>query len=652
MIVLLLCVVCVVTLDVDVSHCDGAADAQELRRYANNYDSLPMPKTRIRWSQLDTIEFSLALPFVAAPFRYILSFDPIEQDAESSIPQLRHPTRCSSLFGATLATASSAESDKEFDTSDDNQLFDSWTFAPNANFPRAFSSADKYSANHVSNRSVWRAVPVDCAHVRYTATLKLDDLAQCHNSLTTLLLNDGTTHATLASLFVAGVAEHSRHIFYQHRYNIVLYTDTQGNAAMLFDSATDFDVVVRSISSEEGSLSLKLQTISSAHELPLELSSINARQPFDATNGGDFAEPVQLHVRSKTSDPYGDSSAAFQNWEFSSDTTTSNYNGQYALVFTRGDTAELVDLLVRIDDAPAVTDAQLTAAHGAIAQHKPDDPTIHKGNFKHGERVCMQSFILLPDDISQHTEVELLEAALCPDVPADGTAAAAATTTTTVATTSSEFLCRNHTHGVVLFANGKPARPDVSLVWPGAYGPSSVALCFNASATVVDAQRRTVVNSEQRYEARVALHAHNAAAKQASVAWHANRREAAERAVGVTPRHLQKRAVLVRSQFSFSSDAASGGAFASGDLERSFEVARNAGVLDKHELQVYRFFVERSETLVHGVTDSEAVITITVIVAIVVLVVMCYVCFAYRRQREIEKRGVSTIDRIASHWQK
>jgi len=646
--------------DVDVRHCDGAGDAQALERHKRLYESnreLPHPKVHLLWPALDTLQFSVTLPYVPGFMRYVLSFEPVSRDPEEAARFFGHPTRCSSIFGATSArVASPTDGSSDFDTSDDALVGDlgAWDYAPNANVPHAFSDADAYPANFVSNFTAWRAAPTDCAHVRYTARFTLDELEACGRAVVSVPL-DGGVHVTLGTLHILGMTRVHSHS-YEHAYDLSLYTDAEGNAALLFDNAPAADVLVRSIGSSDDGLSLQLQTAVYAPQ-PLELLSVTPRQAFDAASG-DLAAPPLLHARESKSAPYKAPDALLQNWDFDTESAAAGYDGQYALLFgpenavpssSMADSVRsLTELMVRIDDSPAATRSQLARVHGSIAQHRPDTAEAHDGAFRHGDRICMQSYLMLPSDLVQHAEIELLEALLC---PADDTAAAQ----TAPSSDEREFVCRNHTHGSVLYEAGKARRDDVELVWPGAYGPSSVALCFDASATLLDDQRRSVVRTDQRYEARVALHAHNAAAREASAAWHsatAQRHEAALHAERSVP-HLQRRAALARSQFRHSDGARQTASFARGNLERSFAEARAAHVLDAHERQSYEFVVERSEHLAHSVDGADAILVISLIVSLVVCVVLGYAALVWRRARASDRSAAAPLsNRLDAFWRR
>ena len=647
--------------EVDVSHCDGAADSQALHRYAAGDESrLPLPKMRIRGPHIDPLEFDVTLPDVANEFRYVLAFEPIERNPNTEAPLLESPSRCSSIFGTTYGSTLIGYLVRAYDTSDEDQHadpFEAWTFAPNANWPRAFKG--DFETTRVSNESIWRISATDCAHLRYTARVTLDELAACPNAMASVKLHDGAAQALISTLRISAIKRRDSTPLYEHRYNVALYSDSQGNAALLFDSETNSDglaetdmgnVLLRSIKSTENALSLQLQTASDHGAL--RLTSVTPRQVFDSA-AGDLASPIPLHARTTDAPPYGGNEGrTLQNWEFDTESSAAAYNGQYALLFkNKAGDALLVELLVRIDDAPAATSDQLAKLHGSIAQHKPDDSAVHRGSFKHGERLCMQSFILLSRELAPHVEIELVEALLCPD---DGTGVAKPSQPSLIetlaaafpdeseetrkrgsgsaaaaATSSRAFKCSGHPHAVRLFADGEAKRSDVEIVWPGAYGASSVALCFNASATLLDDKKRSVVYGKQRYEALVKMHAHNAASKQASAAWHSSAATRHESALHTTPAHLEQRAKLVRSQFAKRSDGATAD-FASGDLERSFTVARGQNLLDEHEMQMLPIEIERSEALSHGVSDRDAVIVIGLVLAIVLMSLLCYAAFVYR----------------------
>lgn len=605
MLLLLLFVVSISAID--VTRCDGASDSQALRRHL---DHLPVPKTHFHWAQLDTLDISVVLPYSPSAFRYALSFDP---------PTRYHSeNRCSSNWDPLSDNNRDKESD--FDTSDDisssDQPANLWSFAPNANFPRAFSDRLKYPANFVSNSSIWRASAIDCAHVRYTTTINLDQLVKCNDTMASIKLDSGA-HALIGTLFIAGFAEYSDKPVYDYRYHITIYSDAHGNAAMLVYSG--FDIVIRSVEANVDSLNLRMQTTNLGGALSLD--SVTPRI-------SDGLELLPMHVH--LADSYKSQlNETLQNWDATVQSEGLTYNGQYTLLFNNGKNHNdpyIADLFIRVDNAPAATDAQLAAVHGSIAQHRPGDLESHQGVFKNGERVCMQSYVRLPGELEDHSEIEIVDAALCPD---DGSV------------DIDKFSCFDHTHGLVLLEKGEPALEDVEIVWPGAYGASSAALCFTASVFLVDNSGATIMKRQQRYEARVVVHAHNSAARQASVAWRRARSDD-----DAFPKHLVSRAHVTKAQFSLQNSA-----FSNGDLERSLIEARVRSQLTEHEEQVYAFLVERDETMAHGISATEATVLIVVIVFILVAVGLCWwVSVLYTQSRTSMDDPVALASRISSAY--
>lgn len=595
------------SIAIDVTRCDGASDSQALRRHLEH---LPVPKTHFHWVQLDTLDISVVLPYSPSAFRYSLSFDPPTRYHSAS--------RCSSNWDPSIDDSRTQKSD--FDTSEDvsssEQPANSWQFAPNANFPRAFSDHLKYPANFVSNSSIWRASAVDCAHVRYTTSINLDQLVDCNNTMASIKLDSGA-HALIGTLFVSGFAEYSDKAIYDHRYHLAIYSDAHGNAAMLVYSG--FDIVIRSIEASVDSLNLRMQT--SSPGAALSLDSVTPR----ISDGLEFL-PMHVHLADTYKSQHNET---LQNWDATVPSEGLIYNGQYTLLFNVGKNHTdpfLADLFIRVDNAPAATDAQLAAVHGSIAQHRPGDLESHQGVFKNGERVCMQSYVRLPGDLEDHSEVEIVDAALCPD---DGSVGV------------DEFSCFDHTHGFVLLREGKPTDDDVEIVWPGAYGASSAALCFTASALLVDSSGATIMKRQQRYEARVVVHAHNSAARQASVEWRRARSDE-----DAFPKHLVDRAHLTKAQFSLQNAA-----FSNGDLERSLVEARVRSQLTEHEEQVYAFLVERDETMAHGISATEATVLIVAIVFILVAVGLCWwVSVLYAQSRATVDDPVALASRISGAY--
>ncbi len=592
--------------DMHVAHCLGADDARELQNHKLEAAEkrLPPPRTRILWPQIDVLEVEVTLPYVADAFRYVLSFSPVQIDHVSDRPLLDTRSECSSFYKATRSSGS----DADYDTSDDAEPQpQDWVFAPNALYPDAFGP--DYSANYVSDESMWRVQAVDCAHMRYTVKVPLQQLLECDNAATLVKAHNNT--ALLTTLQVTGVMAGHNALAYLHEYSIAVYSDSQGNAAMLFDSSSTNakpfgSALMRSLSIVDDKLSLQLQTVSESG--PLRLSAVTPRY---SSGDGALATSPSLHAATNEADTYG---SGLQNWDFVAQLSETMFTGQYVMQFEAADANDtlLVGLMFRIDNAPAATRDQLAGIHGAVATHKHSDKAAHSGKFAHNDFVCMQSYVLIGNDLEQHIQVDLLDAALCPAEHTDA--------------------CREHQHGVVLFADGEAQRSDVQLVWPGAYGENSVALCFNASATLVDGENRSRVYERQRYEARVVIRAHNAAARQASLAW--------QLASGgdEQPEHLKQRAKLIKSQIVKTGD------FTSGNLENSLLDARAAQLLEEYETQFTEFEIERSENSVYNVSNDDALIVTGLILAIVIVVVAVYAVLVYSRSRRANKVLADALD--------
>jgi hypothetical protein len=591
--------------DMHVGHCLGADDARELQNHKIEASErrLPPPRTRILWPHIDVIEVEVTLPYVADQFRYVLSFAPVQTDSVSDRPVLDPHSRCSSFYKATRSYTES-----EYDTSDDAEpAVQDWVFAPNALYPNAFGP--DYTASYVSEESIWKVEPVDCAHVRYTAKIPLSQLLECQDAAA--IVNEKNNTALITSLHVVGLIAGHNLVAYKHEYGISVYSDSQGNAVMIFDSSSSESkppgaTLMRFLEiDDDDKLSLQLQTVSETGHLRLE--SVTPR--YSSPDGALTTSPL-LHAVEENPETYG---SGQQNWDFSAKLTETMFTGQYVMQFAAKETKEslLVGIMFRIDNAPAVSDEQLSGIHGAVAQHKKGDSNAHTGKFTHGETVCMQSYVLIGNDLEQHIQVDLIDAALCPAGQIGD--------------------CRQDRHGVVLFADGKPQRTDVKVTWPGAYGENSIELCFNASADLVDGEHRSYIFEKQRYEARVAIRAHNAAARQASLAWQKNR-DAHE------PSHLKQRVKLIKAQI------VKGGDYTNGNLENSLLDARAAQMLEDYENQFAEFEVERTESSLYNVSNSDALIVTGLILAIVIVVILVYAILVYSSGRRAHQDLASSLD--------
>lgn len=590
--------------EANARHCDGAADAQALTHNLHTFlagSPLPHPKVHVQWPTLDTLDFTVVLPYVPAGMRYALAFEPIDHDPEIGVRAIVRPTRCSSFYGATsVRVRDSVDEPDDFDTSENFLVgeFGSWDFAPNAKFPGAFDERDEYPANYVSEESLWTAEPEDCAHVRYTARFSLEELAACRDAIASMPLgsDDSGAQVLIASLFITGMTAHKSHI-YEHRYDISLYSDAEGNAVLLVDNAPLADVLLRNVTANNDALSLQMQTASYA-PWPLKLTSVAERQ--EPHSGG--VRPPLLHARESSSEPYEAAGGLLQNWLFDTEQAAASYDGHYTLLFDSADSDEsalaIAELMMHIDDAPAATQEQILSTSGYTKMHAANP----------NESVCMESYIAVGTEIAEHTELALRDVYIC---HVDDTNAA------------SGHLCANHSSAVQLVSNGQSELDSVSVTWPGTYGPRSVTVCFDGSEFFADTDRRS-----HRYEASVELHARNAGMRQASASWHAHTSRRHESALSAPASHLRRRAALAHSQF----ERLHGGAlFARGDLERSLIAARRSNALSDHELQSASFAVNYGPDPVYNVSASDTLTMIIITAALIACVLVAFVAVIYVR---------------------
>jgi hypothetical protein len=558
----------------DVAHCDGAADVKLLRAYAGG--TFPAPKTRFSQVSDDDIAISITVPYLPMRMKYNVAFG----------SQL---TPCSSLFGNV-----GIFQNEEYDTSEDPDG-DPWTFAPNANYPEALTG--KYNANYVSNQSIWRAAPVDCAHVVYTTVLSFDDLARCQDA--TAILKVGDAYALLSTLSVEALVPQGQKLDYRHTYELSAYVDTNGNSIVLFESSlSKSNVALKQLSIGVDTMLLRFQTASAEN---LQLSSIAVRDKCS----------IALHRNNSGIPPsYSHKGLLIQNWDFYSESTKACH---FQLLYEATDFVSTIDVFLSVETSAILNETHISEIHSAIAQHKPTEVVAHEGGFLHGERVCMQSYLLLPEDIQLHSEVLMLSAWLCPD--------------------DEQKNCANHTNSVLLYENGKPMREDVTLTSPGAYGPCSVALCFNANAKMTDRNHNTFVRTEQRYESLIALQALKTSLRQTTA-------EFFEKNTRETPKALSARAAFVMSLHQKP--------FSASSLEHSLRAARVSDSLRNHEQQIYKFVVDPGEELLQNISDGDAILIILLIVGVSLAVILIYIVIVLRKK---PTNGDLVIEeRIESHY--
>lgn len=229
-----------------------------------------------------------------------------------------------------------------------------------------------------------------------------------------------------------------------------------------------------------------------------------------------------------------------QNWRLVSSSRQSAYDGDFVLLFcaaksrstslsTGGSGPEEEDndqsdqcdestalhrtsISIRVSNPLALDDASRMVFHSEITQHRDlsRDRRPHTGAFESGDRVCMQTYVVGPKELTQQMEVELLEAWLCTSDTASAMVAPAAH-----AIGSDDALrCADSEHALQLYGanstvSALPAHEalNVTIQYPGIYGMLSVGVCFNSDARFIDAQGRSVVQRYQRYESRVRMHA-------------------------------------------------------------------------------------------------------------------------------------------------
>lgn len=283
---------------------------------------------------------------------------------------------------------------------------------------------------------------------------------------------------------------------------------------------------------KDGYLELKLQTqfdsSSSRHCRPknLTLAHIGWTE-FEMVESPIHGDSGAYCFNIKNPADGKESSVMLQNWKIRSKLALQIYDGDFVLLFcyVNPETDEQCDesnaihrtsLGVRMSNSEASLEkTEEISFHNEITQHVGLDQTntaeddedqqeissrVHTGNFQSGQRACMQSYVVGPKKVTSHVELKLVEAWLC-------------TVEDTASKTDTEkSICSDGSHFVRLawteenstetFVNNAL---NVSVYHPGAYGLLSVGVCFDVNARFVDANNRSVVEKNQRYEAKVRM---------------------------------------------------------------------------------------------------------------------------------------------------
>ena len=626
----------------DFKHCENGREVSQLSVDVFPDLSLVHPSVKLQLDEIDgSFAFSAELPYLPFDAKYLVSFQSELSDVASE------RDRCGSHYSQQferLASASSLTPGMK------------WGHAPNANYEDAFSSSERFGAYYQSPDSYWAAAPAGCSHFILSADFSMDALIQdCVGPETTLALTtladgvlavsgklsisvvkaaqfeefdetgwkDGELVATWTHPFVILVDEFDSKIAVLDSANGGLRTRIQHatNSRWHENSLQRVETVVRSARVNHDKLQLVLQTV--IYDAPDKTAHVHVRNMTLAHIGkskhhhGTFS--LQLADESSEEpycidEPTGLHRLTLQNWHLVSTENSPVYDSDFVLLFCDQEATVACDeseamhrstLSIRIS-SPRVFDNNPLAFHSEITQHLLSEennqllPAPLTEAIESGSRVCMETYVIGPKQLTSQLDVELVSAWLCTDDNYE--------------TSETELLCSERPHSVQLAGEGvsntTQSRLNVTVVHPGLYGMMSVAVCFNSDARFTDELERSVVETNQRYESHIRM-------KSATL-----RRQGPVVLKAVFAALSAAAQVENRKSSHLKSQNLQKGAFASYGLEKALASSRVRGL--STETHAHRFEINPRQEDVHVVSGMQA----TLAVVIIVLSVLCAFCGA------------------------
>lgn len=494
-----------------------------------------------------TVRFTVEVRYIPYDARYIFSFDSIEH--ASAVP-----LSCSSDFEGEGVTQKSKNL---------------WGHAPNANYRDAFFSKQLYPAYYSSPESKWIPHAKGCSHVEYGATFSIEELTSCSDSdgrfavgitknakAVTLF---GVVWISLLQPSNLSLAPHNDTLQnaivvakWAHPFSLTI--DQHDSKLILTDSANggirstikhqptiareslgarqrprSVTLLRQASIIKDGFLELNLQTqFDSQHKhvcvaRNLTLGHIGWTE-FEIVETSSKGDAGAYCFNSKDPVNGQESYVVLQNWKLRSKQALQVYDGDFVLLFCDIDpqTDDTCDesnaihrttLGVRMSNSESPLEkTEEISFHNEITQHvslvrddnEPDQTElssrVHTGSFESGQRACMQSYVIGPKKITSYIELKLIEAWLC--TVEDQTSKDA--TQTSICPDGSHYirLAWTEDNSTELFVN---KAMNVTVYHPGSYGLLSVGVCFDANARFVDANNRSVIVKDQRYEAKVKM---------------------------------------------------------------------------------------------------------------------------------------------------
>jgi len=545
-------------------HCESGNEVKQLQTDAFPDLSTVHPFLSVHVDEEEgTIHFTVEVPYIPFDARYIISFDPIEHAAEKGLACSSNYEPDTPQFDDKEAeSSSSSSSDSSGELRARKTPVSIWAHAPNANYRDAFNSKQLYPAYYSDPDSKWLAQANGCSHVKYGATFTIAELANCSDAenrfalaITELATTDEASAIsimgvvwisllqpssandldTLDNALVVATWAHPFALTVDDRDSKIIIVDSANGGlrraidhmpVVATDSTGSIDrprtmTLLRSATLVDGLLEVHLQTQINVPDdeacVPrnLTLHQITARElelksmPPSLDDSGAYCVVTSEADEQKTY-------VMLQNWKLVAKAGARVIDGDFVLLFCyetdfaadavcdEGNAVHRTAIGLRISREKSESNEAISF-NSEITQHvalsEPDKiAKVHVGDFQSGQRVCMQSYVIGPKQLTSQIEVQLLDAWLC--VLPTGTVVA-----------DNALVCEQSEHYVKLVwrrSNDSTEvlvdkTRDVVVQHPGAYGLLSVGVCFDANARFTDSQNRSLIQSHQRFESRLRM---------------------------------------------------------------------------------------------------------------------------------------------------
>lgn len=670
-------------------HCESAREVAQLG--IEQFPDLSMlhPFVKLNLDEASgKLHFEVELPYIAFDARYVVSFEPIEHAQQT-------PLACSSNYRQRPPASYAEEWGHAPNANYHGAFSNEAQYGAYYNSPQSKWQASAAGCSHVVYTGAFTVGELlecrDTAEAFSFGTSVLGDkhrVGVVSGALHVSVLRpvdetelfgdedaqDSTVAATWAHPFVVMVDEGES--------KVALIDSANGGLRRRIDhsrfAASDADgedagedswhenklqrveTIVRQVGVDKsGRFEIELQTavfdkplIKGLHQQPRNMTLTRI---VNHAHKSDFSLVEQI-VDEAGREPYcvdsesGSHLLTLQNWRFVATERLSAYDGDFTLLFCdsllllasgadfvcdESTAMHRTSLSVRVSNPQSLHKTDIVF-HSEITQHRDtrDDKRPHVGAFESGERVCMQTYVVGPKQLTQQMEVELVGAWLC----STGDAVPGGSDETALD-------CANREHSVQLVAETSVQsealeanrKLNVTVHHPGLYGLLSVAVCFDADARFTDAQGRSIIETHQRYESHVRMQAATLRRDGAlhvepifaSVVQSANRTD-------VDAQHSRQYDLFVSEKLQhIESQSLQRHAFSQSSFESALRKLRADGMT--FEQHAHHFEVTPREEDAHLVNESQASLALVIIVASIVSVFVAALCVIWRRSSAAER---------------